>query len=98
MPNVIDRMLKIPDAASFAGMRALSEKLGRRVGGSTGTNFVALCHLASEMKRMGASGSIVSLICDGGDRYLQTYFDDNWLSARGIDLRLFRGPLSEIFV
>ncbi len=97
VPGVIDRMLKIPDAASFAGMRALSEKLGRRVGGSTGTNFVALCHLACEMKRTGASGSIVSLICDSGDRYQKTYFDDNWLSVRGIDLARYASVLDESF-
>jgi cysteine synthase A len=86
VPDVIDRMLKIPDAASISAMRALSEILGRRVGGSTGTNFVALCLLASEMKQQGVSGSIVSLICDGGDRYLQSYYNDDWLSARKIDL------------
>lgn len=95
VPGVIDRMLKIPNADSFAGMRALSQKLGRPVGGSTGTNFVALCHLADEMNRKGASGSIVSLICDGGDRYLQTYFDDNWLLARGINLAKYAGALDE---
>jgi len=82
VPDVIDRMMKIPDAASFAAMRLLSETLGRRVGGSTGTNFVALCRLASEMKRQGESGSLVSLICDGGDRYLQTYYSEEWLSHR----------------
>ena len=24
-------------------------------------------------------GSIVSLLCDGGDRYLHTYYDDAWV-------------------
>jgi cysteine synthase A len=86
VPDVIDRMVKIPDAASLAAMRVLSKRLGRRVGGSTGTNFVALCLLARQMKLRGARGSLVSLICDGGERYSKTYYDDGWLIARNLDL------------
>jgi cysteine synthase A len=86
-------MMKIPDAASLAAMRVLSERLGRRVGGSTGTNFVALCRVASEMKRQGESGSLVSLICDGGDRYLQTYFNEEWLSHRSASLARYAEEL-----
>ena len=40
LPEVIDCMIKIPDAASIAAMRVLSDRLFRRVGGSTGTNFL----------------------------------------------------------
>ena len=36
VPEVIDRMLKVPNAASFAAIRFLEEVLGRRCGGSTG--------------------------------------------------------------
>lgn len=96
VPDVVDRMLKIPDAASFAAMRALSKKLCRRVGGSTGTNFVAVCLLAFEMKRKGMIGSIVSLICDGGDRYLHTYYDDEWLSAQRIDFTRFDSAMRQV--
>jgi cysteine synthase A len=44
----------------------LSRRLGRRVGGSTGTNFFGLCTLASRMKAEGAKGALVTLICDSG--------------------------------
>ena len=37
MPGVIDRMIAVEDADSIGAMRALSDRLGRRVGGSTGT-------------------------------------------------------------
>ena len=34
----------------------------------------------------GRRGSVVSLLCDGGDRYSQTYFDDTWVANQGMDL------------
>ena len=86
MPNMIDRMMRVPDAQSLAGMRVLSRLLGRKVGGSTGTNFVALCILTSRMKSEGRTGSLVSLICDGGERYGHTYYNDDWIAAQGLDL------------
>jgi cysteine synthase A len=78
-PHVIDRMIEVEDAASFAGARFLSERLGRRVGPSTGTNLVGVLELAQEMAARGEQGSIVSLICDPGERYLDSAFDDGWL-------------------
>ena len=84
--NVIDRMECVPDAASFAAIRVLEDVLGRRVGPSTGTNFVACARLIAEMKRAGTAGSVVSLLCDGGERYAQTAYDDDWLAAQGLEL------------
>jgi cysteine synthase A len=86
MPAVIDHMIKVPDAASLAAMHVLSERLGRRVGGSTGTNFHGVCQLASEMIRKNQTGSIVSIICDGGDRYASTYYNPDWLADAKIDI------------
>jgi cysteine synthase A len=34
----------------------------------------------------GVSGSVVTLLCDPGDRYTDTLYDDRWLEAEGIDL------------
>jgi cysteine synthase len=86
MPGVIDRMRQVPDAASIAAMRFLYEVSGRRAGGSTGTNLWASLALADEMKGEGVTGSIVTLICDSGDRYADTYYNDSWLSASAIDI------------
>ena len=30
-------------------------------------------------------GSIVTLICDNGDRYADTYYSDDWLASKRID-------------
>src|SRR3546814_17231346 len=65
-PHVIDRMIEVKDAASFAAARFLSERLGRRVGPSTGTNLIGVIELAEEMAARGEHGSLVSLIRDPG--------------------------------
>jgi cysteine synthase A len=31
-------------------------------------------------------GSIVTLICDGADRYAGTYYNDDWVAAQGLEL------------
>jgi cysteine synthase A len=86
VPEVIDHMVRVPDAASIAAAHVLSERLFRRVGGSTGTNFFALCWMASEMMRAGRQGSLVTLVCDSGDRYVNTYYSDAWLAEHQIDI------------
>ncbi|HEY5819343.1 MAG TPA: PLP-dependent cysteine synthase family protein [Mesorhizobium sp.] len=84
VPGVIDHMARVPDALSLTAMRVLSRHLGRRVGGSTGTNFIGVCLKAEAMRRQGEQGSIVSLICDSGERYANTYHSDEWLEANGL--------------
>ena len=93
MPSVIDRMEAVEDAASIGAMRALSARLGRRVGGSTGTNLWAAATLIEEMAAAGENGSVVTLLCDGGERYAATYYDDAWLADKGLD---WRGPAERL--
>ncbi|MCL4744062.1 MAG: PLP-dependent cysteine synthase family protein [Burkholderiaceae bacterium] len=83
MPSVIDAMIKVPDIASLAAIWYLESVLGRRCGGSTGTNFIGALHLARTMHAAGESGSIVAILCDSGERYLGSYYSDEWLAARG---------------
>ena len=92
-PAVVDRMVAVPDAASVAAMRAGSAILGRRVGGSTGTNLWGAFGLIAEMRAAERTGSVVTLICDGGERYADTYYSDAWVTAQGLDLA---GPLATI--
>jgi cysteine synthase A len=56
--------------------------LGRLVGPSTGTNFAAMLAVANQMRLAGETGSIVSLLCDSGTRYLNTYHDSAWREAK----------------
>ena len=77
--GVIDRMVSVQNTDSVAAMQLLSELLGRKVGPSTGTNLVAMLTLAHEMRASGQQGSILSLLCDAGERYLANYFDPQWV-------------------
>ncbi|HEX6500442.1 MAG TPA: PLP-dependent cysteine synthase family protein [Micromonosporaceae bacterium] len=86
LPSVVDRMIRVPDAGSLAVMREASARLGRRVGGSTGTNLWGAFALVAEMRAAGERGSVVTLLCDAGERYAHTYYSDDWVAAHGLDL------------
>ncbi len=83
-PAIIDEMISVRDCHGFASMKVLSKLLNRRVGGSTGTNFCGMLQLADKMKKNNESGSIVTLICDSGERYLNTYYNEEWLLKNGL--------------
>ena len=95
--TVIDRMIKVPDAASFATIHFLEKMLNRKCGGSTGTNVYAAFQLSSELKSQEDHGSIVSMICDPGERYLDSYYNEAWLQAGGFDLSPYHRQLEHFF-
>jgi cysteine synthase A len=37
--------------------------------------------VAGEMRQRSGAGSVLSLLCDNGDRYLNTYHDAAWAQA-----------------
>lgn len=86
MPDVIDRMIEIPDAASVAACLWFERILGRRCGPSTGANLIGALELAAELVARGERGAIVTLICDGGERYADTIYDPAWSGLGGLDL------------
>ena len=88
LPAVIDRMMRVPDEASIATVWWLETVLGKKCGGSTGTNLYGALRIAAEMIRNGEAGSIVTMICDPGERYLDTYFDTGWLEDQGFDIQI----------
>src|SRR5205085_12095663 len=73
VPGAIDRMMKVPDAASVAAVRALETAIGRKAGGSTGTGLWSAFKIIAEMVAHDRTGSVVTLICDPGERYLDKY-------------------------
>ena len=95
--QVIDRMIKVPDAASIAAIRHVEPILGRRVGGSTGTNLWGSFQVIAEMLAAGEQGSVITLLCDGGERYGNTYYDDSWLVRNELDLVAHHRTLAEFF-
>jgi cysteine synthase A len=94
--DVIDRMIQVPDAASVATILWLENVIGRKAGASTGTNLWGALAIAREMMATGRSGSIVTLLCDSGQRYLDTYYDPAWVAARFGDLAPYRDTLPRL--
>ncbi len=94
--QVIDRMVRVPDAASIAAMRHLHAMTGRRAGASTGTNLWGALRLVAELRGRGERGSIVTLICDGGERYGCTYYSDDWLESQGLDIAPYVATLRHV--
>ncbi|MFC5041158.1 PLP-dependent cysteine synthase family protein [Ornithinimicrobium kibberense] len=86
IPDVVDRMMGVPDAASVAAMRFLEERTGLSCGPSTGTALYAVMRLACEMRAEGRAGAIVTLLCDGGARYGRSYRDERWVVDHGWDV------------
>ncbi|MDQ0736530.1 PLP-dependent cysteine synthase family protein [Arthrobacter agilis] len=85
VPSVIDAMIRVPDAASVAAAQHLRTLTGLHAGPSTGTNLWGVWQLVADLIADGRSGSIVSLMCDSGDRYAATYDDHAWLMRNGLD-------------
>ena len=94
VPGVVDLMMRVPDAASIAATRFLRARTGTWAGGSTGTNLWGVCQLVAGMVADGRRGSVVSLICDGGERYRHSYDDDAWVAAQGMDLAPYTATLN----
>jgi cysteine synthase A len=45
------------------------------------------------MLTRGEQGSVVTLICDSGDRYAGTYYDDRWVRDQGLELAPYTAAL-----
>ncbi len=86
MPQVLDAVCKVPDALSLAAMHYLARRLNRRVGASSGTNLVGALLVARQMVEAGESGSVVTILCDGGERYATSYYCEAWLAEQGYAL------------
>jgi cysteine synthase A len=90
-------MIKVPDEAAYATIHFLEERLNRKCGGATGTNVYAAFQIISELNKQGESGSVVSMICDSGDRYLETYYSDDWLNQNGFKLTHYKMNLEKFY-
>lgn len=93
IPEAIDSMMRVPDAASIATIHWLQKVLGRKVGASTGTNMWGALTLARQMRDRGEQGAIVTLLCDSGERYLDTYYDADWVKKNIGDLSQYTQQL-----
>lgn len=77
--DLIDRGRKVTDRAAFATARMLARRTGVLVGGSAGG---VLYQALQELSSAAPEATIVALVCDAGEKYLDTVFDDDWMRNR----------------
>lgn len=94
---LVNRMIRVPDPLSIATMRVAKERLGIAPGGSTGTGLYGALKVLRGLHRRHGSGTVVTVLCDSGERYLDTYYNDEWLDAQGIDFRPWVGTVERFF-
>ena len=72
---VIDAVQRVSDDESFAMVKRLVREEGLFVGGSSGTNLAAALRVAA---RSDLSGPVVTVMCDGWDRYRAKPWMQGW--------------------
>ncbi|MEK6346293.1 MAG: cysteine synthase family protein [Burkholderia sp.] len=78
---LLDEGIKVSDAAAFNTARYLARRKSLLVGGSAGG---VIWHALSMLATLPADATLVVLVCDGGEKYLDTVFNDDWMRERGL--------------
>ena len=79
--GVIDVGVTVTDAQAFTTARFLARQRGLLIGGCAG----GVVYKAIELLRRRGSGRMVAIVPDGGEKYLDTVFDDEWIAQRGLN-------------
>ncbi len=82
VPTIVDRMFCVPDAASVAAMRHLEPSWAGGPAARPGRTCGAPSSSWPRWSRPDGGASVVTLLCDGGERYARTYYSDAWLASR----------------
>ena len=77
----IDDAVRIDDQTAIDVLYDLLWHEGLFMGGSVGINVAAAVETA---RRLGPGHRIVTVLCDGGDRYRSRLWDRSWLESRGL--------------
>jgi len=77
----IDDAVRIDDQEAIATIYGLLRREGLFMGGSVGINVAAAVETA---RRLGPGHRIVTVLCDGGDRYRSRLYNTEWLKAQGL--------------
>jgi cystathionine beta-synthase len=98
--QLVDDWVRVSDRDSFQTARALAEKEGMLVGGSSGTAVAGALRYA---RRLTKEHLVVALCADTGRNYLSKFYDAGWLADNNLstqekpphsvgDLLRMRGP------
>ncbi|MBL4603144.1 MAG: cysteine synthase A [Emcibacteraceae bacterium] len=78
---LIDEAYQIPDAEALNVLFDLLKYEGLCLGGSSGINVAAAKRMATDM---GPGHTIVTLLCDGGSRYMSKLFNPTFLKEKNL--------------
>ncbi len=77
----VDRAYRIPDAEALPYIYDLLRQEGLCLGGSSGVNIAGAVRLAEEL---GPGHTIVTVLCDYGNRYQSKLFNPVFLASKGL--------------
>jgi len=77
----IDDAVRIDDQSAIDIIYQLLWREGLFLGGSVGINVAGAVETA---RRLGPGHTIVTVLCDSGDRYRSRLYDGDWLATKGI--------------
>ncbi|MFA5885277.1 MAG: cystathionine beta-synthase [Acidimicrobiia bacterium] len=79
-PALVDRVVEVSDAESFAAARRVTREEGLLIGGSCGTAIHAALVVGAEL---GPDDLVVVLLPDSGRGYLSKIYNDEWMTRFG---------------
>ncbi|MDF2724305.1 MAG: sbnA [Paenibacillus sp.] len=77
----IDCAYKITDEQAFLSARAFARHEGILMGPSSGACALVALKIAQELA---PEERVVCMVSDGGERYIQTLFNDEWMATQGM--------------
>jgi len=77
----IDDAVRIDDQSALDTIYQLLWREGLFLGGSVGINVAGAVETA---RRLGPGHTIVTVLCDSGDRYRSRLYDGDWLATKGV--------------
>jgi len=90
--TLLDRVFKVPDEDAFLACRALAQSEGILAGGSSGAVLMVGLHYAQQLP---PTARIVCVLADGGERYLQTIYSDEWMQSHGLPTNITPAELRQ---
>lgn len=74
--SVVDQVIQVTDRDAFDTARLLAKQEGILSGGSSGANVWACLQIAKNLQK---SATIVTVLPDGGIKYLSKLYNDEWM-------------------
>ncbi|MGB5103023.1 MAG: cysteine synthase A [Steroidobacteraceae bacterium] len=77
----IDDAVQVEDPEIVTTTYRLLHEEGLFLGGTSGTNVAAAVRVA---RMLGPGHTVVTVLCDGGHKYLSRFYNPEWLSLKGL--------------